>query len=62
MHRNSGKFYHIPLSQGSKRKIKGRLASSDESGASRKRKLLQSPEPNGRKKKRGSKKEEDGDG
>ena len=47
---------------GSKRKIKGRLASSDESGASRKRKLLQSPEPNGKKKKKGSKKEGDGDG
>ena len=53
-------YFSSPL--GSKRKIKGRLASSDESGANRKRKLLQSPEPNGKKKKKGSKKEGDGDG
>ncbi|XP_066934633.1 SWI/SNF complex subunit SMARCC1-like [Clytia hemisphaerica] len=46
---------------GSKRKVKGRLASSDESSAGRKRKLMQSPEPNGKKKKRG-KKEGDADG
>ena len=35
--------------------MKGRLASSDESSAGRKRKLMQSPEPNGKKKKRGKK-------
>lgn len=56
------KFCFLKTLTGSKRKIKGRLASSDESGASRKRKLLQSPEPNGKKKKKGSKKEGDGDG